>query len=746
MGLLASAVLGLAGSGALAAPPGFPTPSVAPTGAPNVLIILTDDVGYAASSTFGGAIPTPTFDRLAREGVRFGNFHTTALCSPTRAEILTGRNHHAVGFGTVADLARAGDGYNSIIPRGAASIAKILSAAGYDTAMFGKHHNTPTWQSGPLGPFDQWPSGLGFSYFYGFNAGHTDQFAPNLTENNTLVEPPAEPGYILDRDLADHAIDWLRMQRTAGAGKPFLLYYAPGSAHTPLHAPADWIARFRGKFDAGWDVYRAQTLERQTRLGLFPGNAVLAPMPPHVRAWNSLSPDEKRLYARQMEAYAAALAYCDSQIGRVIDELRATGQLSNTLVIYIQGDNGAEGSGAFNYVAMGNGATSPSDEFRRALAHIDEIGGPNSYPGAPLGWAMALNTPFPYYKTIASHLGGITNGMVVSWPGRAASGQVRLQFTDATDIVPTVLEATGIAAPKMLDGAAQLPFDGVSFAYALANAAAPARHRQKYFEVFGHAALYRDGWLAGSRVIDGYKPDIEGPWELYDLARDPTQTTDLSARYPEKLKELRTAFAAEAERNHVLPISANLPAFRLPGVRPEPMAGAGRYVFQPSAFRYPEGLFPSISNRSWAISASLRTVTGRDDGVIVTQGGKFSGWGLVFLKGVPTFLYRPDNWDETLFRLAAPTPLPAGDHTVSIAFTVDGPGIGRGGRYVMMVDGRPVAEGRMEKTVGSRFGPEDATIGRDTGTTLTRDYELPATFGGRLDSVTIELASTNPSP
>jgi arylsulfatase A-like enzyme len=736
--LLASALLGtMAATAALGEQPapGFPTTPKAPKGAPNVLIIMTDDVGYASSSTFGGAIPTPTFDRLAMDGVRFVNFHTTSICSPTRAALLTGRNHHAVGFGTVADLARAGDGYNSVIPKGAGTIAQILSASGYDTAMLGKHHNTPTWQSGPLGPFDQWPSGLGFNYFYGFNGGHTHQFSPSLIENNSFIETPSRPGYILDRDLADRAIDWLQIQRTEHGDKPFLMYYAPGSAHTPLHAPADWLARFRGKFDAGWDVYREQTLERQKRLGIVPANAILAPMPPHVPAWSSLTPDQKRLYARHMEAYAAALAYCDAQIGRVIENLRVNGQLENTLVIYIQGDNGAEGSGLFNYAAVGNGVTSEDDEFRNALANIDEIGGPKSYAGVQLGWAMAMNTPFPYYKTIASQLGGIMNGMVVSWPARFPKGQMRSQFTDVTDVLPTVLEAAGIAAPAALNGVSQLPLDGISFNYTITDAKAPAQRRQKYFEVFGHAGFYKDGWFAGSRVKDGYRADISGPWELFDLSTDPSQTKDVSARFPEKLAEMRAAFMAEAKRNHVLPVAAHSGRS---GGRPEPMANAGRYVFLPSAFRYPEGSFPQLDGRSWTIEARVHIPAGGANGVVVTQGGQFSGWGLVFLRGVPTFLDRANNWSETLFRMAPAAPLQAGDHIVRVEFTADGPEPGRGGRYVMKIDGRQVAEGRIEKTAAFRVAAEDATIGYDAGTALTEDYSVPGRFSGRIESVTIE--------
>jgi arylsulfatase len=500
--LLIGAALVLRCSAGVASAGGiYPPAASPPAGAPNVLIIMTDDVGYAASSTFGGAIPTPTFDRLAADGLRYNNFHTTALCSPTRAALLTGRNHHAVGFGSVADLAQGEPGYNSIMPKSAGTIGQALSAAGYDTAWFGKNHNVPTWQSGPLGPFDQWASGLGFRYFYGFNGGLTNQFFPALIENNNTIEPPKRPGYILDRDLADHAIAWLRMQQTESGGRPFLLYYAPGTAHAPVQAPADWIARFKGKFNAGWDVYRQETFARQKRMGIIPANARLTPLPPNVKPWANLSTDEKRVAARYMEVYAAMLAHCDDQIGRIIDELQHTGQLDNTLVIYIQGDNGAspEGGaiGSFDYAGQLGGGAGAGQELAHALAHLDEIGGPRSFEVGPAGWAVAMDTPFPYYKLIASHLGGTTNGMVISWPSRIKSRGIRSQFTDVTDIMPTVLDAAGISPPVMLNGVAQQPFDGTSVAYSFDHPEAPERHTIQYFEIFGNAALYKDPMRSG---------------------------------------------------------------------------------------------------------------------------------------------------------------------------------------------------------------------------------------------------------
>lgn len=729
-----------------AAAAGYPAAPAAPAGAPNVLVIMTDDVGFASGSTFGGAIPTPTMDRLAQNGLSYSNFHTTGLCSPSRAALLTGRNHHAVGTGTVTDLARGEPGYTSIIPKSAATLAQVLKSNGYDTAAFGKNHNVPTWQSGPLGPFDQWMSGLGFDYFYGFHAGHTDQFSPALIENNNMIEPPRQPGYILDRDLADHAVRWLHAQRALSGGRPFFLYYAPGSAHAPLHAPPEWLARFRGKFDEGWDVLRARTFQRQKRLGVIPANARLAPMPPGVKPWASLTADEKRFSARLMEAYAAALAYCDDQMGRMIEALRQSGQLDNTIVIYVQGDNGAtvEGGefGMINYA----GRFLQADDLASQLPRLDDIGGPKSYPVAPLGWMMAMNAPFPYHKVIASRLGGITNGMVVSWPAKIAARGVRRQFTHLVDVMPTILQLTGIKAPESLNGVAQRPFDGTSFAYSFGSADAAEPHRTQYFEIFGNAALYRDGWLVASPVqplgLTGTRvPALAEKWQLYDLRSDFSQTEDVADRHPAKLREMRAAFEAEARRNHVLPVSSDNQRYLLPGGRPEVTNDPGRFTFVPSEFRYPRGTFPSINNRNWSIEAELEVPPAGGEGMLVTQGGRFSGWGLLLHRGVPVFLYRTSDTDASLTRLPSPSALlTPGLHRITLSFTVDGPGLGKGGSLAMKIDGTNVATGRLNETVPIRFSEEDATIGHDTGTPLIDDYQLPFLATG-LRSVTIELGT-----
>jgi len=735
----------------------FPTAPTPPPGAPNVLVIMTDDVGFASSSTFGGGIPTPNMDRIAANGLVYSNFHTTSICSPTRAALLTGRNHHAVGFGTVADLARSDAGYTSIIPKSAGTMAQMLSASGYDTAMFGKNHNVPTWQAGPMGPFDQWASGLGFKYFYGFNGGLTDQFHPQLVENERMIDPPAagdgtEAGYILERDLADHAIDWLHTQHSQNPNRPFLLYYAPGTAHAPLQAPAEWIARFKGKFDSGWDAYREATLARQKKLGLVPPETTLAPMPDGTRPWSALSPDERKVAARYMEVYAAMLAYHDAQLGRLLDTLKSSGELDNTMIVYIEGDNGASGEGGsiggLNYATRVS-AAGGSGELAHALAHLDEIGGPTSLPIGPVGWASALNTPFPYYKIIASRLGGTTNGLIVSWPAKLIQRGVRSQFVDVTDVTPTILEATGIKQPQSLNGVSQQPFDGVSFVYSFDAPKASTRHRTQYFEVFGNAAIYHDGWLLAEAVkveprMDSGIPDPAAPWQLYELNTDWSQTTDVAAAHPDKVAELKALWSAEATRNKVLPILYNNFASMLPGTRPEPMSEPGRHVLYPIGQRLPEGVFPEINNRSWSIEADVEVPTSGAEGMLVTQGGRFSGWGLAVLKGKPTFFYRNSDHEEDLVRVAAPQPLAPGRHKVTIAFTVDGPGFGRGGALALSVDGSQQAAGRLTRTVPFKFSPEEATLGRDGGTPLTGDYSLPFAFSGKLEQVTFDLGPVQP--
>ena len=486
--------------------------TVAPkSDAPNIVVIMTDDVGFGASSTFGGPVPTPTFDALARDGLRYNRFHTTALCSPTRAALLTGRNPHNVGMGNVTNIPTGYPGYNTVIPKSAGTIAQILRKNGYNTAMFGKAHVTPEWEMSQAGPFDRWPTGLGFEYFYGFLSADTNQWAPSLVENTKPIAPPTnDPDYFFDKDIADKAIDWLKTQHAAAPNKPFMLYFATGAAHGPLHAPKEWLTRFRGKFDQGWDSTRAEIFAREKAMGIIPADAALTPRPASLPAWKSLNAKQKQLYARQMEAFAAALAFADEQIGRVITTLRENGELENTMIVYIQGDNGASAEGGLDGAAFEQSMINRSPEkFDFIYKHMDEIGGPFLYNLYPAAWGWAMNTPFPYYKQAASQLGGIRNGMVISWPaGIHETGGVRTQFAHVSDITPTILEVVGIARPEILDGERQMPLDGISLAYSFDHPEAPSRKRTQIFEMMENFGIYHDGWFAG--VLPK-----RNPWQVY---------------------------------------------------------------------------------------------------------------------------------------------------------------------------------------------------------------------------------------
>lgn len=718
---------------------GYPEQRVAPKGAPNVLLIMTDDVGFGASSTFGGPIPTPTFDRLAAAGVRFNRFHTTALCSPTRAALLTGRNHHSVGSGSITELATGHPGYNSVIPASAATIGRVLRDNGYSTSWFGKNHNTPDWETGPAGPFERWPTGLGFEHFYGFNGGDTDQYAPALIENTGTVEPPTrDPSYILDKDLADHAVSWLRAQHATSPDKPFLLYLAPGTAHAPHHAPRPWIDRFKGQFDQGWDRMREETFARQKAAGIIPADAELTPRPAEVPAWDAVTPDERRLYARMMEVYAAALAHCDDQIGRVVAELERSGQLQNTIVIYIQGDNGAsaEGSlqGSANEAARFNGQP---ESLPFLLSRIDQLGGPQAFNHYPVGWAWAMNSPFQWTKQVASHLGGTRNGMVMAWPGHIDQpGGVRAQFTHVVDIAPTIYEAIGIKPPKSVDGVSQQPIEGLSLLYALNKPDAPERHTTQYFEMFGNRALYRDGWMAATTprrapwVLTAGKIDpADFDWELYDLRGDYSQARNLAAADAKQLTALKAAFEREAEAHNVNPMSASAAERFALSLRPYPLNGRTDLTFFPGEARYPNGAFPDLKNRSWSLKARL-TAAGDESGVVITQGGRFGGWGLVVRQGKPAFVYRTTEQPQDLTVIAAGQAIAPGTHEVEVVFDYDGGGPGRGGAITLKVDGGVQAQGRLSRTLPAIFPIEGASIGHDTGTPIVEDIQMPGALGG----------------
>ena len=541
--------------------PAFPKPVEAPAGAPNVLLILGDDIGFGAASTFGGAIPTPNLDRLAARGLVYNRFHTTAMCSPTRAAMLTGRNHHAVGNGIVANLSTGFPGYNNILPKSAATIAEVLKQNGYNTAMFGKHHNAPEAHVSAAGPFDMWPTGLGFEHFFGFMAAETNQFTPALYNDTTPI-PTLKEG-VLDKALADETIRWVHSQQAAAPDKPFFAYIATGSAHAPLQAPAEWIARFKGKFDQGYDALQKRTVERQKKMGLIPANTTASPRPAGIPAWKDLSPNRKKIVARFMEVYAGMLAYQDDQIGRVLDELDRMGEADNTLVMWITGDNGAaaEGGPTGQTNPMANFANALVEDEASLLANLDKVGGPDAVANYGYGWVWATNAPFPYAKQLASHLGGTRNGMVVSWPARIKERGIRSQFGHVTDIVPTLLEATGIPAPSVVNGTPQQPMDGISLAYTFNAPAVPERHTTQYFEMMGNRAIYQEGWMASTTPVNApwnptrtAKLPSDYKWELYDLRNDPAQTNNLAGKLPRKLAELQDLFDKEAKRNNVYPL------------------------------------------------------------------------------------------------------------------------------------------------------------------------------------------------
>src|SRR5215831_16014363 len=679
--------------------PDFPKGLEAPAGAPNVLMILTDDVGFGASSVFGGPIPTPNFQRVADRGLRYNCWHTTALCSPTRAALITGRNHHTVASGVITEFATGFPGYNSLVPKSCGAVGAVLRENGYNTSWFGKMHNVPDWMSSQAGPFDLWPTGLGFEYFYGFLGGGSDQWHPALFENTTPIEPYlGNPTYILDRDLADKAIAWMRMQHALAPNKPWLLYYATGTAHAPHHAPKDWIAKYKGQFDQGWDKVREETLARQIRLGIVPPNTQLTKRPEQLPAWDSLSADQKRLYARMMEVYAGALSHADHHIGRLLDALDQSGQADNTLIIFMMGDNGAsaEGSlqGTTNEVATAGNGVQESLPF--LLSMIDELGGPLGYNHYPVGWAHAMDAPMQWTKQVASHFGGSRNGMVISWPARIKDkGSLRTQFCHVIDIVPTIYEAVKITPPSSLNGTPQKPLDGASLVYTFDDAKVSTRHTTQYFELVGNRAIYKDGWMACTTPLrlpwvtvagSEANPD-DFKWELYNINEDFSQANDLAAKFPDKLKELQAAFDVEAKKFNVYPLDSSFSSRADPAIRPSLTRGRSEFLYYPGMKRIPEGSAPDFKNKSWTIAAEVIIPDGGANGVIATIGGRFGGWALLMQDSKPHFVYALSNQPDHKFRIASDRPVAPGNHVVRFSFNYDGGGIGKGATGSLFVDG-----------------------------------------------------------
>jgi arylsulfatase len=726
----------------------FPQPVKAPSGAPNVLLVLLDDVGYGATSTFGGPCNTPTLDALAKAGLRYNHFHTTALCSPTRAAIITGRNHHSVHTAAITEAGTGFPGYDTVMGQDTATAGEILKQYGYGTAWFGKMHNIPDWESSQAGPFDRWPTALGFDHFYGFIGGDTNQWRPNLTDGTKPIEPYiGNPEYNLDYDLADQATNWIKMQKTVAPDKPFFCYYAPGATHAPHHPKKEWVEKYKGKFDQGWDKVREETFERQKKLGVIPADAKLTPRAAGVQAWDACSPEEKKVFARMMEVYAGYLEQTDYNVGRVVKAIADLGQLENTLVIYIAGDNGAsaEGSlqGLLNEMTFFNGVP---EDVKEVLKRSDDIGTWKTYNHYPVGWANAMCTPFQWTKQIASHYGGTRNGMVISWPtGIKAQGELRSQWHHCIDIVPTIYEVCGITAPSSVNGVAQKPIEGLSLAYTFADANAKSRRSTQYFEIIGNRGIYHDGWVACTTpplppwsssgadvdVIDGYK------WELYQVDRDFSQAEDLAARYPNKLRELQLLFYTEAAKHNVLPLDNSKTTRLDPAIRPSLTRGRSSFTYSEGMTRIPEGASPDMKNKPYAITAEVEVKEG-DSGMIVTQGGLFGGTALYFDKGRPVFHY--NFVDVAHYEVAAKDPLAPGKHTIRFEFAYDGGGMGKGGTGTLFVDDNHVAQGRIERTIPIRVTlDESLDVGEDAGTPVNLGYDVPFKFTGKLNKLVIEL-------
>ncbi|PWT95607.1 MAG: arylsulfatase [Candidatus Melainabacteria bacterium] len=722
----------------------------APAGAPNILFVLIDDAGYGQAGTFGGAIPTPTLDRLAEGGLRYTQYHTTALCSPTRAALLTGRNHHSVGTGVVTELATSYPGYTGSIPKSAAMVSEILRQNGYNTAAFGKWHNTPDWETSASGPYDRWPTMQGFEKFYGFMGGESGQWQPALYDGVNPIEleiPKGREGhYTLNDALADKAIEWINEQKSVTPNRPFFVYYAPGATHAPHHVPKEWIEKFKGKFDQGWDKYREETFERQKKLGVIPADAKLTPRPKEIPAWDSLSAEQKRIACRLMETFAGYTAQTDHEVGRLLDALKQIGQLDNTLVFYEMGDNGAsaEGSpsGVFNEMAVLNGV---KEDPSYLIAHLDEIGGPQAYNHYPVGWAWAMDTPFQWTKQISSHFGGTRNPLVVFYPQKIHDkGTIRTQFHHCIDIVPTILEVAGIQQPTMVNGVAQKPIEGVSMAYTFDDPKAESKRHTQYFEMFGTRALYHDGWIAATRhnkvPWENQPPSNfnNDKWELYNVNNDFSEATDLSEQNPEKLKALQDLFWVEAAKFSVLPLDDRFVGRLDPTTRPSLIAGRTSFTYLPGVVRIPESSAANVKNRSHTIEADVVVPEHGAEGVLAAAGGVVGGWTLYVKDNRPIYEYNYLTVDR--YKVASSETLSPGPATIKFDFDYEGIAPGRGGIGKLFVNGRKVGEGKIDKTIPGRYSADETfDTGMDTGSPVG-SYASPFPFTGTLKAIKIQTA------
>jgi arylsulfatase A-like enzyme len=716
----------------------------APHDAPNVVVILIDDIGFGASSHFGGPIDMPVLDKLGKNGLSYNRFHTTSLCSPTRVAILTGYNHHSNNAGSIMETSTAFPGNTGVRPQSITPMAEVLRQNGFSTAAFGKYHETPPWEISVSGSLDRWPTHSGFDKFYGFIGGETNQWAPLVYDGTTQVELPEDPNYHFTTDMTNNAISWTRFQQALTPDKPFFIYFATGAAHAPHHAPKEWIDKYKGKFDQGWDKVREETLERQKKLGIVPQDTKLAPRPADIKAWETLSADEKKLFSRQMEVYAGFAGHTDYEIGRLVSAIEDLGELDNTLILYVVGDNGAsaEGqmNGMFNEMTYFNGVPETVPDM---LKHIDEWGSESTYPHYAAGWAVAMDAPFQWTKQVASDFGGTRNGMVAHWPtGIKAKGEVRSQFTHVIDIAPTVFEVCKVPAPKTVNGIAQDPIEGTSFAYSFDDAGAKERHTVQYFEMFGNRAIYSDGWYARTihRPAWNRTPSqslTEDPWELYNSNEDFSLSNNLASANADKLKELQDLFLKEAERYHVLPIDDRLLERTDAKLVNRPTVMDGRTSITLGAGMKGMGvdIFINTRNTSYTITAEAELAV-NGNGTIVCQGGRFGGFSFYIKNGKPTFTY--NYLGIKSFNIVSGQPLKPGKHTLVYDFKYDGGGLGKGGVGTITIDGTKAGEGRIEITQAGIFSVDDlADVGTDDGT-LVADYGKSAKFNGKLGKVTIE--------
>jgi len=732
---------------------GFPPiePLRPPKGAPNVIIALIDDVGFGASTAFGGPCETPTAERLAANGLKYNRFHTTALCSPTRQAILTGRNHHSVGMGAIAEMATSAPGYNSVRPNTAAPLAEVLKLNGYSTAQFGKCHEVPVWETSPMGPFRQWPTGSGFEHFYGFIGGETNQYYPAIYQDTVPVEPDRTPeeGYHFTEDMTDHAIDWVRQQKALMPDKPFMMYWAPGATHAPHHVPEEWSAKYRGRFDDGWDAQRERTFARQLELGIVPDDAELTERPPEIPAWDDMPDELKPVLARQMEVYAGFLEHTDHHLGRLVDAVEDLGVLDNTLIYYIIGDNGAsaEGSptGTFNELMMLNGVTDvETPEFM--ASRIDDFGTPKAFNHYAVGWAHAMDTPYQWTKQVASHWGGTRNGTIVHWPaGIDAKGEIRGQFHHVIDVATTVLDAADLPHPQEVDGVAQQPLHGVSMRYSFDDPAADDERETQYFEMFVNRGIYHQGWTAVTRHSIpwtlGKSPDIaDDVWELYG-PDDWTQSNNIVAEHPDKLAELQRLFMIEGARYNVFPLDdrrAERFNSDLAG-RPVLIRGQSQLLFR-GMKRLSESSVVNIKNKSHAVTAEIVVPEGGGSGALIAQGGQYGGWSPYMHEGRLAYCYNTFGLEQ--YKTYSDADVPAGEHQVRMEFGYDGGGLGKGGDIALFVDGQPAGTGRVDATVPMIFsGDETTDLGEDTATSVSDDYAPHhSSFNGRVRWVQIDLA------